>query len=205
MQCNEWFFIYSCISEAFDLTCKWTLDTSKIGQLLFPFFDKYSSSTNYMIYWNFLTQVHCGTIALSDSLGTDYKIPKTANTFFTRHIKIYENFWYIKKFKNVLCHLWACVKLQLFWEGHKNLTLWTGCENIGNAGAPVAFKSWCGRQYRVGIICPPPSWDRVKVAAKTWCVHVPTSTCPQARLQWGPLTVLRVAIIGYILATFSKC
>ena len=47
---------------------------------------------NYMIYWNFLTQVHCGTIALSDSLGTDYKIPKTANTFFTSHIKIYENF-----------------------------------------------------------------------------------------------------------------
>ena len=42
----KWFFIYSCISEAFfDLTCKWTLDTSRIGQLLFPFFNKYSSST----------------------------------------------------------------------------------------------------------------------------------------------------------------
>ena len=23
-------------------------------------------------------------------------------------------------------------------------------------GAPVAFKTWCGHQYRVGIICPPP-------------------------------------------------
>ena len=33
----------------------------------------------------------------------------------------------------------------------------------------------------MGIICPP-GWDRVKVAAKTWCGHVPTSTCPQARL-----------------------
>ena len=22
------------------------------------------------------------------------------------------------------------------------------------AGAPVAFKTWCGPQYRVGIICP---------------------------------------------------
>ena len=36
--------------------------------------------------------------------------------------------------------------------------------------------------YRVGIICPP-GWDMVNVAAKTWCGHVPTSTCPQARLS----------------------
>ena len=28
------------------------------------------------------------------------------------------------------------------------------------AGAPVAFKTWCGRTYRVGIICPP-GRDRV--------------------------------------------
>ena len=24
------------------------------------------------------------------------------------------------------------------------------------SGAPVAFKTWCGHQYWVGIICPPP-------------------------------------------------
>ena len=29
---------------------------------------------------------------------------------------------------------------------------------------------------------PPPSCDRVKVNAKTWCGHIPTSTCPQACL-----------------------
>ena len=28
----------------------------------------------------------------------------------------------------------------------------------------------------------PSGWDRVRVAAKTWCGHVPSSTCPQARL-----------------------
>ena len=26
----------------------------------------------------------------------------------------------------------------------------------GNSGAPVAFKTWWGHQYRVGKICPPP-------------------------------------------------
>ena len=46
----------------------------------------------------------------------------------------------------------------------------------------MAFKTWCEHQFRLGIICPPGS-DRVKVAAKTWCGHVPTSTCPQARLH----------------------
>ena len=50
-------------------------------------------------------------------------------------------------------------------------------------GAPVAFKTWCGHQYRVGIICPP-RLRQVKVAAKTWCGHVPTSTCLQARLRY---------------------
>ena len=25
----------------------------------------------------------------------------------------------------------------------------------GFTGAPVAFKTWCGHKYRVGIICPP--------------------------------------------------
>ena len=55
----------------------------------------------------------------------------------------------------------------------KNCAVW--------AGVPMAFKTWCGHQYRVGIICPS-GWDRVKVPAKTWCGHVPTSTCPQAHL-----------------------
>ena len=44
-------------------------------------------------------------------------------------------------------------------------------------------KMGCGHQYRVGIICPP-GLDRVRVAAKTWCGHVTTSTCPKAHL--GP-------------------
>ena len=54
---------------------------------------------------------------------------------------------------------------------------------VWKSGRPVqarlAFKTWCGHQNRVGIICPP-GWDRVRVAAKTWCGYVPTSTCPQA-------------------------
>ena len=67
--------------------------------------------------------------------------------------------------------IFACLAVSIF-------ELW-----IHRTGAPVAFKTWCGHDYRVGIICPPPpGWDRVRVAAKTWCGHVPTSTCPQARL-----------------------
>ena len=46
-----------------------------------------------------------------------------------------------------------------------------------------SYKMGCGHQYRVGIICPP-GLDRVRVAAKTWCGHVTTSTCPKAHL--GP-------------------
>ena len=39
------------------------------------------------------------------------------------------------------------------------------------SGAPMAFKTWWGHHYMVGIICtpPPPGWNRVKMAAKTWC------------------------------------
>ena len=46
----------------------------------------------------------------------------------------------------------------------------------------------CGFQNLVwttvygGHNLPTPGWNRVKVAAKTWCGHVPTSTWPQARL-----------------------
>ena len=36
----------------------------------------------------------------------------------------------------------------------------------------------------VGIICPPPGWNRVKVAAKTWCGHLPTSRPWPEPLQW---------------------
>ena len=53
-------------------------------------------------------------------------------------------------------------------------------------GAPVAFKTWWGHQYYGGHNLPPPGWNRVKVAAKTWFGHVPTSTCPQARLYKYP-------------------
>ena len=35
------------------------------------------------------------------------------------------------------------------------------------AGVPVAFKTWRGHQYMVGILCPP-GYNRVKIKAKTW-------------------------------------
>ena len=46
--------------------------------------------------------------------------------------------------------------------------------NCYYSGAPVALKTWCGHQFREGIIYPP-GGDRVKVAAKT-CphIHMPT-------------------------------
>jgi hypothetical protein len=39
----------------------------------------------------------------------------------------------------------------------------------------------CNRRYMVGIFCPL-GWNRVKVAAKICCGHVPMSTCPQVHL-----------------------
>ena len=35
---------------------------------------------------------------------------------------------------------------------------------VSVTGVPVAFKSWWGHQYRVGIICLPPDLNRVNVA-----------------------------------------
>ena len=52
----------------------------------------------------------------------------------------------------------------------------------------VLFRRACGFPNLVGTTVygghnlPTPTWNRVKVAAKTWCGQVPTSTCPQARL-----------------------
>ena len=42
----------------------------------------------------------------------------------------------------IICEIWS----------HQNV-----CKSLVeiNSGAPVAFKTWCGHQYRVGIICPP--------------------------------------------------
>ena len=48
------------------------------------------------------------------------------------------------------------------------------------SGAPVAFKTWCGHQYRMGIIFPPPL---VEIGLR-WLpkLGVYLSTCPQDRL-----------------------
>ena len=64
--------------------------------------------------------------------------------------------------------------------GFQNL-VGTSVPNTELAGAPVAFKTWWGHQYMLGIICPP-GWNRIKVAAKTWWGPVPMSPYPQARL-----------------------
>ena len=45
--------------------------------------------------------------------------------------------------------------------------------------APVAFRTWWGHQYRVGIICSP---QLIQVAAIIWWRLIPMSPCPQARL-----------------------
>ena len=63
-------------------------------------------------------------------------------------------------------HLLFCKRNKRFCRVEKIMT---------GTDTPVAFKTWCGHQYRVGIICPP-GWDRVKMAAKTWCGHVHIST-----------------------------
>ena len=44
--------------------------------------------------------------------------------------------------------------------------------------APVAFRTWWGHQYRVGIICSP---QLIQVAAIIWWRLIPMSPCPQAR------------------------
>ena len=49
-------------------------------------------------------------------------------------------------------------------------------------GAHVAYKTWCGHQFMMGIICPR-GWKRVNVASKTCWGLVPLSLCPQARLK----------------------
>ena len=54
-------------------------------------------------------------------------------------------------------------------------------QTAGDPGALVAFKTWWGHQYMVGIICPL-SWNRTKVADITWWGPVPMSPCTQARL-----------------------
>ena len=47
----------------------------------------------------------------------------------------------------------------------------------------IVCQNLVGTTVYGGHNLPTPSWNRVKVAAKTWCGHVPTSTCPQARLH----------------------
>ena len=54
------------------------------------------------------------------------------------------------------------------------------------ASTPVAFKTWCGHQYRVGIIYPPPL---VEIGLRWLPKHgVDTSPCPYAhRRAWTML------------------
>ena len=53
---------------------------------------------------------------------------------------------------------------------------------------------------------PPPSGqNKVKLAAKTWCGHVPTSTCPQARLNmYNKLVLARVAVVALTAKEIAK-
>ena len=53
----------------------------------------------------------------------------------------------------------------------QDISLQQACLWLSKLGVDTSIRIWWA-------YC----WDRVKVAAKTWCGHVPTSTCPQARL-----------------------
>ena len=72
----------------------------------------------------------------------------------------------------------------------KRVTFETGTSQVQFPGHELAQKhqarlwlSKLGVDTSIGWTeSAPPGWDRVKVAAKTWCGHVPTSTCPQACL-----------------------
>ena len=41
-------------------------------------------------------------------------------------------------------------------------------------GPAERLKSWSGHSYMLGIICLPPSWNRVKEDAKRWFGRIPT-------------------------------
>ena len=48
-----------------------------------------------------------------------------------------------------------CANSAMLLRKLDHVFLWILSNNTGVTGAPVAFKTWCGNQYRVGIICPP--------------------------------------------------
>ena len=65
-------------------------------------------------------------------------------------------------------------------------------------GAPVAFKTWWGHQYRVGIYCP--HWLR---GLKGGCQNLDTSSCPHA--HWRAcitLSVLQHLLCSFLWRTF---
>ena len=52
--------------------------------------------------------------------------------------------------------MYAITLNKTFLQGYSTVWwIWLWVDILGIAGAPVAFKTWCGHYYRVGIICPP--------------------------------------------------
>ena len=52
--------------------------------------------------------------------------------------------------------MYAITLNKTFLQGYSTVWwIWLWVDILGIAGAPVAFKTWCGHQYCVGIICPP--------------------------------------------------
>ena len=87
--------------------------------------------------------------------------------------KVLNNFWYFKY--QILTRVSSKICLRCNWRN----CLW---KNVKIQARLWLSKLGVDTSMGEGIICSP-GWDRVKVATKTWCGHVPTSTCPQARLK----------------------
>ena len=71
----------------------------------------------------------------------------------SRHKVLYicVGFWLLSHLTSHLSHAEKKIGVVISLANVQN------CESC-HSGAPVAFKTWCGHQYRVGIICPP--WSR---------------------------------------------
>ena len=73
---------------------------------------------------------------------------------------------------------------------------------VVSPGAPVAFKTWWGHQYMVGIICPHPSpgWNRV---LKSWRPKLGVDTSPRPHAHRRARLYLFHGNSGYI--SFHLC
>ena len=84
-------------------------------------------------------------------------------------------------FRRLCIKNWSCQILALFISCHSYNALGISLPLRGNQAR--LWLSKLGVDTSIGRAeSAPPGWDRVKVAAKTWCGQVPTSTWPQARL-----------------------